>query len=293
MSKRIIVIGDVMLDVIVRPARDIAPSSDTPSTVRLGRGGSGANLAVALAAQHHDVHYLGAVGEDIGGRMFLDDLTRSGVTCDLEVGTGSTGVVVALVAMDGERAMLSDRGANRDLSIGHVLAGLAPGFDHLHVSGYTLLDDATREAGVVAIRTALECAVSVSVDVCSLAPLLETTPAVFLEAAAGSTMIFANEEESRALSGAGDVDGALEFLGERFDEVVVTRGANGAVAARGAEVVRSPALNGVVVDTTGAGDAATGAYLGARLHGRGLVEALASAMEAASVVIRGLGSLGG
>ena len=291
-AKRIVVIGDVMLDVVVRPTREVAATSDTPSSVRLSRGGSGANLAVALATQGHEVLYIGAAGDDVGSRMFVEELTRGGVRGDLEITAGSTGVVVALVAPDGQRAMLTDRGANRALSFAHVAAGLAEPFDHLHVSGYTLLDDATRETGVAAIRVAVSRGASTSVDVCSLAPLIEVTPHVFLSAAKGSSMLFANEEEAVALSGTDDVDAAIDLLSGQFGEVVVTRGVDGAVVRCGSGLVRSRSLAQEVVDTTGAGDAATGAYLGARLRGASLDEALTQAMVSASLVVRGLGSTG-
>ncbi len=45
--RRILVIGDVMLDVVVKPMTAVAPTSDTPARVRLSRGGSAANMAVA------------------------------------------------------------------------------------------------------------------------------------------------------------------------------------------------------------------------------------------------------
>jgi sugar/nucleoside kinase (ribokinase family) len=47
-----------------------------------------------------------------------------------------------------------------------------------------------------------------------------------------------------------------------------------------------------VLDTTGAGDAATGAYLALRLRGEPMESALHAAMREASLVVRGLGSLG-
>ena len=62
-----------------------------------------------------------------------------------------TGTVVALVEPDGQRSMLTDRGANLALDAEHGRAGaatsLAGRLDHVHVSGYCLLDDATRPAG--------------------------------------------------------------------------------------------------------------------------------------------------
>lgn len=42
---RIVVLGDVMTDLIVRPHRPIAVGSDTPSSIEPHAGGAGANLA--------------------------------------------------------------------------------------------------------------------------------------------------------------------------------------------------------------------------------------------------------
>ena len=55
MTPRVVVVGDAMLDVVVRPSASVAPTSDTPSRVRVGRGGAAANLAVA---NNVPVHYL-------------------------------------------------------------------------------------------------------------------------------------------------------------------------------------------------------------------------------------------
>ena len=89
-----------------------------------------------------------------------------------------------------------------------------------------------------------------------------------------------------------DVDGALDVLAASFEEAVVTLGEHGARAARGHERFGAPAREVRVLDTTGAGDAATGTYLGARLHGDAPDAALEIAMEAAARVVGGLGALG-
>lgn len=291
-AKRIVVIGDVMIDVVVRPTARVAPTSDTPSHVRFSRGGAAANMAVVLARAGHDVTYIGAVGDDAPGQMVTDDLVNAGVDARLSVVAAPTGVVVALVALDGQRSMMTDRGANQLLDLEAVERHLALPFDHLHVSGYTLLDTATRGVGTAALRRARSDGRPTSVDVCSVGPLADVTPAVFLEAARDATTLFANEEEALALSGAPGVDDAIEQLARHFDEVVVTRGANGARARRGGEHAEVPSLSRDVLDTTGAGDAATGAYLAARLQGGSLVQSLNDAMASAAVVVRGLGSRG-
>ena len=153
------------------------------------------------------------------------------------------------------------------LGLAHVLDQLDRPFDHLHVSGYTLLDPSTTEIGRAALKRARELGRSTSVDVCSVAPLAALTPAAFMEAVDRADFFFANEEEALALSVTSDVAAAIERLSESFDEVVVTRGEHGARSrCRGTDYDVTSSSD-VVVDTTGAGDAATGAYLGARLGG--------------------------
>jgi len=291
-NKRVVILGDVMLDVVVQPLGHVAPTSDTPANIRVTRGGSGANVAIALSATGHDVTYVGAGGSDASARVFIEALRRGEVEARLQTVEGPTGTVVVIVANDGQRAMLSDRGANAHLEGTFVSEQLDEPFDHLHLSGYLLLDPATRSVGVDALKLARARGISTSVDVCSVAPLLRVTPEVFLQAAQGSSMIFANEEEALAISATSEVDDAADVLGELFDEVVITRGEHGALAALGDDRFSVPANVVDVLDTTGAGDAATGAYLGARLHGDAPLAALERAIVASARVLGGLGALG-
>ncbi|MFI5036361.1 MAG: carbohydrate kinase family protein [Acidimicrobiales bacterium] len=289
---RVVVVGDVMLDVVTRPTAPIAATSDTAAVTRVGRGGSGANLAVALARPGLEVTYVGAAGRDASAAVIVDDLTRAGVRARLQDEDGATGVVVAVVAPDGQRAMITDRGANPRLRIDHVAGVLDEPFDHLHVSGYTVLDEHTRPVATAALELARRAGATTSVDVCSVAPLRAVGSVVFSRAVAAATTLFANEEEALALAGRADLERAVVDLAATFAEVVVTRGAGGALARRGDREWRVDAASAVVLDTTGAGDAATGAYLAATLLGGEPGEALAAAMAAAAVVVAGLGARG-
>jgi sugar/nucleoside kinase (ribokinase family) len=288
--RRVVVVGDVMLDVVVRRLAPLAPTSDTPSSIRVTRGGSGASLAIAVASCGHEVIYVGAAGRDGAATIVADALRAANVTAQLEPVDAATGTVVALVGEDGQRAMLTDRGANSALSESFVLGRLAVPFDHLHVSGYLLLDPSTRAIGVAAMALAKARGRSTSVDVCSVAPLRDVTPEVFLGAAHGATQLFANEEEALVLTSTTNVDDALAFLATRFNEVVITRGSKGAVSAAGDVRTHVAASNATVLDTTGAGDAATGTYLGVRLDGDDVSGALAKAMAASARVVGELGA---
>ncbi len=281
---RVALIGDVVLDVAVVARGPVAPTSDTPADIRLGRGGSSANIATHLAARGHDVIFIGAVGDDAAGRLVRDELGAAGVDARLVEVAAPTGVVVALVDADGQRAMRTRRGAASALGAAHVAAVLADPVDHLHVSGYTLVDPATRAVGAAALRAQAERGASTSVDVCSIAPWRAAGADAFLASSAGAGLLFANQEEAELIGG-GPLAAALATLAARYPEVVVTRGPAGAVARRGAQEVVAPARATRVVDTTGAGDAATAGYLDARLRGRSLAACLDAAVRQAAAVV--------
>jgi ribokinase len=245
---------------------------------------------MALRASGGEVVYIGAAGKDGARDIFLEAMRVGGVEVHLESVGAETGTVVALIGNDGQRAMLTDRGANSMLSEGFVLDQLSGDFDHVHVSGYLVLDAATRAMAIDALRFARDRGRSTSLDVCSVGPLRALGPVVFLEAATNAMQLFANEEEVLALVDASSVETALDRLDGMFDEVVVTRGANGAVSEVEGVRFYVPSLATEILDTTGAGDAATGTYLGARLLGEDPQTALGIAMAASARVVAEFGA---
>lgn len=288
-APRVVVVGDVMLDVVVRPRGALEPTSDTVSEVRVARGGSAATFAVVLARHGHEVSFVGACGDDDAAGLVEMSLARGGVRPRLQRTTASTGVVVALVSDDGQRAMMTDRGANQLLDADFVLGALADA-THVHLSGYLLLDAATRDLTRTVLHEARVRGISTSLDVCSVAPLRAMTPEGFFDASVDVQTLFANEEEALTLAGAGALDDALNVLSARFDEVLVTRGARGAWLQIDRTRHSVGALDVDVRDTTGAGDAATGAYLGARLSGASVVVAMRAAMAAGAAAVGKLGA---
>lgn len=287
---RVVVVGDVMLDVVVRARTAIAPTSDTPADTVVGRGGAAANLAVALAAAGCAVTFIGAAGDD-GPRALVEEaLVAAGVDAHIDRVSGATGTVVALVAHDGQRAMLTDRGANGGLTRDFVGAHVPPDVSHLHVSGYTVLDARTREVAAGELSRARAAGRTTSVDVCSVAPLRAVGRAAFLDATRDAGLLFTNAEEAAELADDRDEESAIATLAARYEEVLLTRGARGALARRGAQSATASAPRVKVLDTTGAGDAASGAYLAARLGGADLAASLVAAMDAAARVVGGLGA---
>jgi sugar/nucleoside kinase (ribokinase family) len=94
------------------------------------------------------------------------------------------------------------------------------------------------------------------------------------------------EPEAIRLTGATDAEEAALKLSVLARTAVVTRGPNGAVAARDGEVIRAPGLDIVGRDTTGAGDLFVAAYVWADLLGVPLDERLAWANLYAGISVQ-------
>jgi sugar/nucleoside kinase (ribokinase family) len=280
---RVVVVGDVMVDVVARLDRPIARGSDAPARVSFSGGGSAANVAAWLAAAGASSLLVGCVGDDARGRAARSALLAAGVDArlvtDLERATGTCVVVVEPGA---ERTMFPDPGANDALAPDDLSDDLfAPG-DHLHVPGYALLREGSRPAASSAIARARGQGMTVSVDPSSSALL---SPA-FLDLADGAGLLIPNAEEARVLTGEEEPERAARRLTERFPEVVVTLAEGGALWTDGDAVCRVDAVRGVTVrDSTGAGDAFAAGLIAARVDGAAPREALAAGCRLAAQAV--------
>ena len=259
----VVVVGDVMVDVLAAMSGPLARGSDTPSAVTTSGGGSAANVAVWLAAQGVPTSYVGRVGDDALGRESVGGLTDRGVTAWVSTEPDlTTGTCIVLVEPGGERSMLPDAGANATLTAADLpQRAFRPG-GHLHLSGYTLLNPGSRDAGLAALSMAAAADMTVSVDPSSAAPLAELGAARFLSMTRGVDLLLANRDEAAVLAGTSDPHLAAQQLGDTYREVVVKLGADGAMWQQGFIGASAPAERGVeVVDTTGAGDAFAAGFL--------------------------------
>jgi sugar/nucleoside kinase (ribokinase family) len=284
-----VIVGDVMTDVVVRIPHLPTPGTDTPATVSSHGGGAGANVAAWLGHRGHRVTMVGRVGDDDLGRAAVESLSRQGV--DPRVTTDphhATGTCIVLVTPDGERTLMPDPGANGQLAPGDLPDDAFQRGGHLHVSGYTLLKEGSRLAGLAALDLARRRGMTTSVDASSTAPIVAASPGHFLDWVRGCDVLLANAEEGALLSGRLDPDDAAEVLTSEFRVVAIKRGADGSVAhdADGARAA-VPAIADDVTDTTGAGDAFAAGFLGAWASGRPLGDCLGGgAIVAAQCIAR-------
>ncbi|SRR5579883_139 len=289
---RALVVGDVMIDVIVRPEGPIAVGADRRATIRVRPGGSAANQAAWLAHFAVEARLVGRVGAADRDAQ-IAQFAEAGVDARLAADpTQETGRLVALINPSGERSFFTDRGANDGLTARDIPDALLDGVDHVHISGYSFVAAGPRAAMIDLIARAKTRGVPTSVDPASSEFLREIGPQNFLAWTAGVDMCFPNEDEARVLTGAESTDEQLAALVSRYKLVVLKRGAAGCEAADGAEGLqrwRATAPRVEAIDTTGAGDAFFAAFLAARLKGEDMDTCLRRAAEAGARATTALG----
>jgi ribokinase len=242
------VLGDLLLDVIVRLDAPLADGDDTTAETRVGAGGQAANVAAWIAELGGEARFVGKRGGDAAGRLLAEDLRGRGVDLVGPVVEGRNGVVVALVGPDGARTMASDRGVSPLLRPEELEMRWFRDCSWLHLSGYSLLRSPIDEAGAKAAGAVRALGGKVSVDLAS-ASLIEAYGAERLLARLRllqPDVVFANDEE-------------VAVVGEDVPAgtLVRKRGAEGIVVDGEA----LPAVPAEVVDSTGAGDALAAGYI--------------------------------
>jgi ribokinase len=283
---RVVVVGSLNLDLILRVEELPAPGATTSSqSLDESTGGKGANQAVAAAAAGAPTRMVGAVGAHDAGPRILDDLTGRGIDVSgvLLLDGVATGRAVVTVDARGENSIVVSAGANGGLSSDAIECALAD----LGPSDVVVLQN---EIPVAATTAAARAARARGARVVwNAAP----APAGRAEVLDGLDLLVVNEGELAAIARHLQVDGRsmVECVAAVRDavgaDVVCTRGAAGALFAIGGESGALPAPAVPVIDTTGAGDTFVG-YLCAQWAMGGtetVVEQIELAIAAAALAV--------
>jgi sugar/nucleoside kinase (ribokinase family) len=274
---RIVTLGDVLLDVIVRLEEPLARGGDVRATTSAGAGGQAANVAAWAASLGASARCIAKRGDDAAGELVARELAARGVEVLGPVEAGATGIVVSVV-QDRERSMASDRGVAPGLRPDELEASWLD-CDVLHLSGYALLREPIAAAALLAAQLAREAGARVSVDVAAWTEIRRYGPVRFRELLdeLAPDVLFATEAEWQLLGGA--------YLAAPVG--VLKRGPRGCTVTTADARLDLAPVPGEVVDTTGAGDALAAGFL----LGGSLEEAARRGLDAAARCVARVGSL--
>ena len=303
---RLLTVGYLSIDYVA--AVPALPGSDDRLTARGIEkmvGGPAANVAVFAAGLELPstvrAEILTRIGDDADSDWALGELAACGVDASGAIRTPGTRLsrCIVLVDMSGARSIVNEpltvAGTDVEAHLDRQPGAAAETW--VHLDGFQVAEaapslPALRRRGVrlSAHMTGLEASWRSSEGLLRLRGLLD--------------LVFLNREVARSMT---STDGAEqdEVLVPRLDTliqggdapsggaVLLTLGAGGAVLLRpGASPHRVLAEPVEPVDTTGAGDAFTGLFLGLHLSGRSLEEALAGAVRGATLSVSALGAQG-
>lgn len=255
------------------------------NTMRLSIGGAESNLAIGLSRLGRRATWIGRVGDDELGALVRRTLAAEGVEGRVRIDPDApTGLMVKYRRTGTTTQVLYYRqgSAGSRLERADIDPDLIRSARVLHLTGITpALSDTARDAVDYAVELARDAGVLVSLDL-NYRGKLWSSPAeartVLAVLAAHADLVFATEPEAELLV-TGDspvtsspaqhspVQLGQALAGFGPAQVIIKRGALGAVAVIGDEILRVPAHEVTEVDPVGAGDAFAAGYLSTLLDG--------------------------
>ncbi len=286
------VIGLFILDVLGRPVTAIPAGGGVSfvEQIRLTVAGTAGGTVVDCAKLGLGALAVGAVGDDEKGRFVLDALAGFGIsTARMQCHAGvQTSASILSVRPNGERPCFHLRGASDALLLTEADDDAVLDARFVHVGGNGLLArmDGAPTARLLRAAKARGCVTTLD--------LLFATADLMgkLETAMPHVDYFVPSiEEAVALCGREDPeDAARFFLDLGVATVILTMGGAGCLVATADAMIRLPAHDIEVVDTTGCGDAFTAGLIAALHRGWDIERAARLGGTCGALVAGGLGS---
>ncbi|KAA6340523.1 putative sugar kinase YdjH [termite gut metagenome] len=270
---KIIGIGNALIDVLVPIQNDtILQEMDLPKgsmqlidasqrkqmnesisrmNTQLATGGAAANTILGLACLGVATGFIGKIGKDEYGTFYRKNLQENKIEDKLFTSNLSSGVATTFVSPDGERTFGTYLGAASTLKAEDLTLDMFKGYTYLFIEGYLVQDH-----GMIlhAIELAKEAGLQICLDMASYNVVEEDKEFFFLLIKKYVDIVFANEDEAKALTGKG-AEEALEIMARMCSVAVVKVGADGSYIQKGTKKIKIEALPiKEVTDTTGAGD---------------------------------------
>ena len=311
-TRDIVAIGNAIVDIIApAEAELLAELGMTPGGMQLvdaaqaaalydkmgsaveSSGGSAGNTIAGAAALGVKCGFIGQVADDQFGKVFAHDIRAIGVDFDTPALSGDTPTAQCLIFVtpDGQRTMNTFLGASQDLPADAIDHTLIESAAILYLEGYLWDPEAARAAMKDAIATAKGAGRKVAFTLSDAFVIDRYRDDFNAMVDRGEIdILFANEVEIRSMTGESDFETAVAAVAGRVPTLVVTCGAEGAIAIQNgahASVPAEPVAH--VVDTTGAGDLFAAGFLAGQVQGRSLEDSLTMGAVCAAEIISHFG----
>jgi len=252
-------------------------------------GGSVANSIVGLSQLGNEVGFIGKVNKDDLGDKYDYGLRREKVNYlyTKKQENIPTGTCLILITPDSERTMCTFLGIAGKINEKDVDEGLVKKSEITFLEGYLWDEGDPKKAFDKAINNSNKVAMSLSDLFC-----VERHKNEFLELVKNKLdIVFANEQEILSLIDGSSIEDAINFSKEIDKNIIITRGAEGAIAIKNKEIFECNAKNNLnIVDLTGAGDLFAAGYLHGIINNLSIEKALDYGTNLSSKVIQQIGA---
>jgi len=233
-------------------------------------GGSAANSVVALSQLGGSAFYSCKVANDEDGHFFIEDLKANEIESNLfdgDLENGITGKCLVMVLPNAERTMNTFLGITTNFSVNQLREEALESAEYLFIEGYLISSESGQEAMKKAKKIAEENGVKTSLTFSDPAMVKYFRDPMIEVVGDGVDFLFANEEEAMLYTGKDTLDEAKEALKKVAKHFAITLGENGAMIWDGEKFIDIAPYKIDAVDTTGAGDMFSGAFLYAITNG--------------------------
>jgi sugar/nucleoside kinase (ribokinase family) len=256
-------------------------------------GGSVANSMAGLASFGGRGKFVGKVKQDRLGAAFAESLIAGGTDFDTVPANEGPSTACCLIAVppDAQRAMNTFLGASRWLGPDDIREADIAASKIVYVEGYLCDSEISLQAAHKAVGIAKQTGTKVAITLSDALFCVGLHRAEFHKFLGEVDIVFANEEEAKALFEVDSFDEALQRFRAWNGIVALTRGAKGCVVTGGGEVHVVDAFPPPqVLDTTGAGDQFAAGFLFGLSTGRSLADCGRLGALAAAEVISHFGA---
>lgn len=232
----------------------------------IATGGSCANTIKGLAGLEEKCAFLSHIGSDALGEHFIQYMEKLGIVGLFSKSSRPTPRVLCLITPDGQRTMRFCAGCSEEMSDYFLHPDYFKGVKIIHLDAYTLRNgNLTKRV----MQLAKEAQATVSIDLSSFEIVREFHDTIIELLTNYVDIVFANEDETKALTGLPPKEGCLKMQ-EMCPIAVTLMGKEGCLVGHKGKVFRSRAFPAKLVDSTGAGDLFASGFLYGYLQGYSL-----------------------
>jgi len=312
MSKRILGIGNAIVDVFVRVNDDFLLKNNLTkgsmklieknefenlkSAIKIEKieaGGSVANTMAGIAYLKGEASFIGKINSDEFGKIYKESLEKIKVNFPYSEKSEnlSTGASIILITPDSERTMCTYLGISSQLSKGDIKEDYIKGHEIIFLEGYLWDKGISEEMFKHVINLAKKNNIKVAMSLSDIFCVKRHRKDFFNLLLNDINILIGNENEINELMQKNNLLDSMNELKSIGKLIIITRSENGSVAVLNNEIINCQSSKvRKILDLTGAGDLFAAGFFKEYLEKSNIKKCLQTGSELAAKIIQKIGA---